>query len=578
MTSRLASVGQTSGEAARAPGPGRVGRRGRTDLHESNGFETATPSVIGKRTQIESPVQRKERYGSDTLGDGATHTIANAGIQGGSGALPHQQRIQALFGRHDVSGISAHVGGPAAGACDQLGATAYASGNHVAFAAAPDLHTAAHEAAHVVQQRGGVSLKGGVGAAGDNYERHADAVADRVVAGQSAESLLDGAPGQGATQAVQRHELPDETPITAESDWHVSDRIALGGTFETANLFNLRSGLNTEYTRIEERRDFYRWFYNYTSARGYTTRWALAASLVANGANQVAHMDVILQDGAQLVGAVTDELQGLMRIGNQVIFDNVFPKLQALLDGGPLSGPAALAWDMQVLAEEQQLIQALYDSVAPETITALENVAHQQGFASIGAWITNGGAVAAGPFNQAGSVPPFSGDDITDPNDRWRYGMELGNTFAPEPTGYTDGMAMPSVSESYTSGDELAAVNTRANLHMLEACIDGHEGDPDRTLSLLRALTPSEQAEFNTDVTADGLRYSTLLARAGFMIIDLHVYELPLADQIPEVVGGFTGGPGPQAFLDNYNREVEGWREAANVPSFGSPPMGFGWP
>jgi len=65
--------------------------------------------------------------------------------------------------------------------------------------------------------------------------------------------------------------------------------------------------------RIEERRDFYHWFYNYTNARGYTTRWALAASLVANGADQVAHMDPVMEGSAQWVGTINDELQGMMR-------------------------------------------------------------------------------------------------------------------------------------------------------------------------------------------------------------------------------------------------------------------------
>ncbi|HEX3474476.1 MAG TPA: hypothetical protein VHT91_05510 [Kofleriaceae bacterium] len=61
------------------------------------------------------------------------------------------------------------------------------------------------EAAHVVQQRGGVQLKGGVDQPGDASEQHADAIADTVVAGRSAAPLLDqvsktGAPGA----AVQR--------------------------------------------------------------------------------------------------------------------------------------------------------------------------------------------------------------------------------------------------------------------------------------------------------------------------------------------------------------------------------------
>ena len=97
-----------------------------------------------------------------------------------------------------------------------MGANAYATGDHVVLGRGADLHTVAHEAAHVVQQRGGVQLKGGVGAVGDAYERHADAAADRVVAGQSAEDLLD----QGAVScppatvhAVQRKQDKDDVKI-----------------------------------------------------------------------------------------------------------------------------------------------------------------------------------------------------------------------------------------------------------------------------------------------------------------------------------------------------------------------------
>jgi|GEM_PF-2697278 len=136
--------------------------------------------------------------------DGDVHGVAAQGIQGASGSLPHYAAIQASFGDHDVSGVKTNVGGAGRQACEALGAEAYASGQSVAFAGQPSLHTAAHEAAHVVQQRAGVSLPGGVGAAGDRYERHADAVADRVVAGESASDLLDTMTGGGGGQAVQR--------------------------------------------------------------------------------------------------------------------------------------------------------------------------------------------------------------------------------------------------------------------------------------------------------------------------------------------------------------------------------------
>jgi len=159
-------------------------------------------------------VQRKAHDASDSGAeksadrDGAgIHELADRGMAGPPGALPHRETIQKSFGPgHDLSGVGGHVGGPATAAATEMGALAYAKGDQVAFAEQPSLHTAAHEAAHVVQQRAGVQLKSGVGEAGDAYERHADAVADVVVAGGSAESLLstlDSGASSGSGGAVQ---------------------------------------------------------------------------------------------------------------------------------------------------------------------------------------------------------------------------------------------------------------------------------------------------------------------------------------------------------------------------------------
>ncbi len=138
----------------------------------------------------------------------AVHAAAARGISGASGALPHAAAIQRSFGSFDIGGIRSHTVGAAADGAAAMGARAFAMGNHVAFGpGAADLHTAAHEAAHVIQQRAGVQLAGGVGAEGDAFERHADAVADKVVAGESAEALLAAGPGGGFSSggaAVQR--------------------------------------------------------------------------------------------------------------------------------------------------------------------------------------------------------------------------------------------------------------------------------------------------------------------------------------------------------------------------------------
>jgi outer membrane protein OmpA-like peptidoglycan-associated protein len=180
------------------------------------GVDTNAPTTTaapGKRSRTAALQRKATRPPAGASLD--AHAIAAEGVSGAATALPHADQIQAAFGRHSIAGIEAHVGGRAAAATSALGADGYATGNAVAFADAPSLHTAAHEAAHVIQQRAGVHLKGGLGEAGDVHERHADAVADAVVRGESAEALLDscGGGGGGSGGAVQRHIRHDHVPV-----------------------------------------------------------------------------------------------------------------------------------------------------------------------------------------------------------------------------------------------------------------------------------------------------------------------------------------------------------------------------
>ena len=171
-------------------------------------------AVVAQMKAAESPAAVQAQ---GDLDGPDVHALAAQGTAGGGGTLPFLDQIQRAFGHHDVSGVRAHVGGAAADASAAMGARAYAAGDAVAFAEAPDLHLAAHEAAHVVQQRGGVRLADGVGRAGDDYERHADAVADAVVRGDNAQALLDGMAHRGAAggAAVQRNlgDLPTATEL-----------------------------------------------------------------------------------------------------------------------------------------------------------------------------------------------------------------------------------------------------------------------------------------------------------------------------------------------------------------------------
>lgn len=154
------------------------------------------------------------------------HAAAEHGLDGSAGPLPFWSEIQRSFCDHDLGAVVAHTGPEAAAGAVAMGAEAFATGEHVAFAGTPTLHTAAHEVAHVVQQRSGVHLEDGVGKSDDEHERNADAVADRVVRGQTASDLLPrtGAATAGAGpvqhKAVQRTRPAPLGPPTPKPELH----------------------------------------------------------------------------------------------------------------------------------------------------------------------------------------------------------------------------------------------------------------------------------------------------------------------------------------------------------------------
>ena len=209
---------------------------------------------IGEDVDVQAPdldsVQRRASHTSQP-DDASVHDHAARGIAGAGTRQPHADKIQDSFGRHDISNVTAHVGGVAARASDAIGAEAYALGTHTAYRREPDLHTAAHEATHAIQQRAGVQLAGGVGQAGDVYEQHADRVADLVVAGQSAEATLGEMAGDGASssslappgRALERASQPPNSSVavqkhdTREDDATEPTRLQLSErTLEFADL------------------------------------------------------------------------------------------------------------------------------------------------------------------------------------------------------------------------------------------------------------------------------------------------------------------------------------------------------
>jgi outer membrane biosynthesis protein TonB len=149
--------------------------------------------------------------------------IARRGLNTGGSPLDPDTRthMEASFGQ-DFGQVRLHTGGQAAETAASIHARAFTVGQDIAFGpagfspgAGEGRRLLAHELTHVVQQRRGVQLPGGMDHVTDSYERHAHALAEQVVSGRSAEALVSQGPapqGGASSGVVQRQVDPSQIP------------------------------------------------------------------------------------------------------------------------------------------------------------------------------------------------------------------------------------------------------------------------------------------------------------------------------------------------------------------------------
>jgi hypothetical protein len=364
--------------------------------------------------------------------------------------------------------VRVHDDPQAAGISDLLNAKAFTTGNDIFFNSgqyntnsSAGKHLLAHELTHVVQQ------------------------------------------GSGNGHDIQRREFgpTEDANLIAEGDWAYGDRLTKQPRWDASNAYNLENARSRQYTQIDQRRDFYLWFYNKMRERGHEVKWPLAAYVVAGGANEVAN-----RDPGRFNAMRGNNLEQLMRRGNQVIFDDVFPKLRQLwLRKTPLVGEEAQKWDMQTLIEEQNLIQPLYKDLSPDELKTMEDLAKQKGFfATVGSGIF--GRVDGGPYHSGGKVPPFPADyDISKPEHRYRYGMALAHFFSNGAADFAasktwaETLAVPEAPEEYKNGEMLKRYDNYNNLHRLSSIVSDTASTVDEIRQAVWQLTDSERQIAMTD-------------------------------------------------------------------------------
>jgi len=292
-------------------------------------------------------------------------------------------------------------------------------------------------------------------------------------------------------RVLARRELePGPTP-SRTADWSEADRTSNTTRWQSANLANLLAGDSSQYVTPAQRSSFYRWFYVFTTthpdpAHRSECRWPLAASVVAAGVWDMVNLPNS-EDIAKSAGITSEEVQTILRRGNQIIMDDVFAKLRDLYFN-PKVGQAALDWDAQTLSEEQNLMQPLYDGASTEANSILQNMATGTWTsARVGAAVASSATVAPGPNIRGGTVPWFSGT-MRDMATRWRYGNLIANTFSTlTPSGHAP-TGPPAVSAAYSSGSLFGTLDWRRHLHEFEAATDNSLWTNDESRAAINAM------------------------------------------------------------------------------------------
>jgi hypothetical protein len=163
--------------------------------------------------------------------------------------------------------------------------------------------------------------------------------------------------------------------------------------------------------------------------------------------------------------------------------------------------------------------------------------------------VTGDDKVAKGPYNNAGRVPGFNQRDLQNVDDRWKYGMGLGNQFTRGGSGYDPAVhTRPPASPGYRNGAEFAKVDTRQHLHELDAWLNPNRisrvGSGGDLQPIIDGLTEPEKAVVLTDKSADGWAYSIQFAQFTF------VTEAQVRKALPSEPGAMVS-----AFVARYAAE-----------------------
>lgn len=151
-------------------------------------------------------------------------------------------------------------------------------------------------------------------------------------------------------------------------NWTSSDRQNDTEDWEESCLFNFSYATGyEEYKTIEQREDFLEWLSIELKRKGHEVKW----------------IDMVITVGDMIQPAAngSDNVSLFTNLGNKLVFDSSFTRLQALYHmDKPLKGEEAKAWDDAMIQFEQEwLIQPIFNKMDIVTLEKVTKMAKGEG-------------------------------------------------------------------------------------------------------------------------------------------------------------------------------------------------------
>jgi hypothetical protein len=160
-----------------------------------------------------------------------------------------------------------------------------------------------------------------------------------------------------------------------DGNWLTKDRKKATLVWDVANDKNLRLPYGfEEYRSLDERADFYLWFYQKTKKLGFTTQWAKLATVTTR------RLGYLMSPVPRFLGYANPEIQDFIAKGNRLIFDDCWNELSQLRYGNVLNRKMGRDWDEKILTREQELIHPYYLKLKHNSIIKLERLLKKESF------------------------------------------------------------------------------------------------------------------------------------------------------------------------------------------------------